>query len=213
METVKNYISIDTGGTFIKHGLIREDGQILKRGKVSAPQTSITDYFYTVADICSQYKESCPETVLSMSLPGTVDQKAGTIRGQSSLPYIHNIPFRRLAEEASGMKVMMENDANCAALGETWLGCAKGLNSAAFLIFGTGLGGALCIDGKLLHGFHLAAGEFSDVIMDFEWPSVRYRNTDAVISTRKLIASGSKICWILKTSTAVSIHILSAAFR
>lgn len=193
---MNKYISIDTGGTFIKHGLIREDGKILERGKVPTPQTSLPDYLDAVKNICRSYEEFCPEPVLSMSLPGTVDRKTGTIRGQSSLFYIHNVPFRQLAEEATGMKIMMENDANCAALGETWLGCAKELSSAAFLIFGTGLGGALCLEGKLIRGYHLAAGEFSDFISGFDGESMRFRNVDTVISTRKAAAKISEITGI-----------------
>ena len=184
---MKNYISIDTGGTFIKHGVIREDGEILRRGKIPTPQTSPEAYFSAIRDICRSYAEFRPEQVLSMSLPGTVDEKTGMIRGQSSIPFIHTIPFRELAEKASGMKVRMENDANCAALGETWLGCAKDTESAAFLIFGTGLGGALCLNGKLLRGFHMAAGEFSDYISFYDRNPLRLRNADAILSTRKTV--------------------------
>ncbi len=190
---MNNYISIDTGGTFIKHGVIHEDGQILERGKIPTPQTSLPDYFDAVKAICRSYREFCPEPVLSLSLPGTVNQKTGRILGQSSLSYIHNVPFRQLAEDATGMKIMMENDANCAALGETWLGCAKDLSSAAFLIFGTGLGGALCLGGKLIRGYHLAAGEFSDLISGFDGKSMGFRNVDSVISTRKAAAMISEM--------------------
>lgn len=184
---MKNYISIDTGGTFIKHGVIREDGKILKQGKTPTPQVSLPEYFDAIRNICSSYSEFNTETVLSMSLPGTVDQKTGTIRGQSSLPYIHKVPFRILAEKETEMKIKMENDANCAALGETWMGCAKNLESAAFLIFGTGLGGALCLDGKLVRGFHLAAGEFSDFISFYDRKTLQMRNVDAIISTKKCV--------------------------
>lgn len=79
----------------------------------------------------------------AFSLPGAVDDAAGIIGGTSALPYIHDFPIKRALGEKLFLPVAMENDANCAALGEAWLGVAKFCQDVVFLVIGTGVGGAV----------------------------------------------------------------------
>ena len=86
------------------------------------------------------------------SFPGAVDDIAGVIGGSSAVPYIHDFPIKQAIADALELPVAMENDANCAALGETWIGIAKDCKDVAFFVIGSGVGGAIVKDGRVHHG-------------------------------------------------------------
>lgn len=102
---------------------------------------------------------------IAISSPGAVNQVAGIIEGASAIPYIHHFPIVEELEELFGCPVSIENDANCAALAEFWKGAAKGLKNVIFVVVGSGIGGAVIIDGKIQYGKHLSAGEFGYMLL------------------------------------------------
>lgn len=91
---------------------------------------------------------------------------SGIIGGASAILYIHHFQIRAELEQRFGLKVAIENDANCAALAEVDSGVAKGKENVVFLVFGSGVGGAVIINGKVYHGSHLLGGEFGYMLVD-----------------------------------------------
>lgn len=95
---------------------------------------------------------------VAISSPGAVNKNTGVIEGASALPYIHGFNIQSELETLFALPVSIENDANCAALAEVAFGAAKGCTTALLLVLGTGVGGAVVIDGKVHHGEHLLVG-------------------------------------------------------
>ena len=96
-----------------------------------------------------------------MSLPGFIDVKNGRCNGGGGLFYNHGTQVGKLLEEKCGCKVVLENDGKAAVKAEYYYGSLKGCTNAAVFIIGTGVGGGLIIDGKVVKGRHFTAGEYS----------------------------------------------------
>lgn len=101
----------------------------------------------------------------AFSVPGAVDVRTGIIGGRSALPCIHGPAWIEVFEEQTGVPVSVENDANCAALAEVAYGNARDYRDAAFVVCGTGIGGAVVIDRKIHYGANLYGGEFGCMVM------------------------------------------------
>lgn len=160
---MKKYISFDVGGTDVKHALIDENGKILNKVSYKTPAT-LEGFIESMVDITKSYKEFVEG--ITLSLPGAVNNSLGIVGGSSALPYIHGPNIKKILLEKTGFPIHMENDANCAALGETWLGAAKDKKDILFLVIGTGVGGAIIKDGKIHSGKNLHGGEFGYMISD-----------------------------------------------
>ena len=76
------------------------------------------------------------------------------------MPCIHNVNMKKLLSEATGLEISMENDANCSALAEGWIGTAKDVDNFVSIVLGTGIGGAVVINKRILRGKNLHGGEF-----------------------------------------------------
>jgi len=97
---------------------------------------------------------------VGIGVPGYIDMDAGVVVGSANLPGFEGFPVRDEVQQELGTTIILENDANAAALGEMWLGAGRGVNDLILLTLGTGIGGGIVIDGKVLHGFLGMAGEF-----------------------------------------------------
>lgn len=161
---MKNYISFDVGGTDVKYAIINEIGDILRKDFYKSPN-NLDDFFREIIERTNNCEEKL--SGIALSLPGAVDSVNGTIGGSSALDYIHGPNFKEILKEATDLDVEMENDANCAALAEAWLGVAKDKKDILFIVIGTGVGGAVIKDGKIHHGTNLHGGEFGYMISDF----------------------------------------------
>ena len=103
------------------------------------------------------------------------------------MPYIHGPNFRNILKKATGLDMSMENDANCAALAEVWMGAAKDNNDALFLVCGTGIGGAIIKNKKLHLGTNLHGGEFGYMIMESDMEKGTVKNYSEVASTFSIV--------------------------
>lgn len=149
---------VDIGGTTIKFALW-QDHQLKNHHAVKTPANK--EAFMTLlTDEVEKMKAQAPITGVGISSPGAVNKATGVIEGASAIPYIHNFPIQAELESRFGLPVSLENDANCAALAELDGGAAEGVTSLAFLVIGTGVGGALIFNGQVWHGAHLFGGEF-----------------------------------------------------
>ncbi|GAB2022175.1 ROK family protein [Pseudolactococcus yaeyamensis] len=157
-------LTIDVGGTSVKHALFSQ-GKLSEKGSFPTPKT-LADYYAKLTELVENYKQLTMISGVAISSPGAVNQATGVIEGASALPYIHQFDIRSELETRFGLPVSLENDANCAALAEVKFGAAKGMKDVILLVLGTGVGGAIVIDGKIRHGKHLFGGEFGFMLMD-----------------------------------------------
>lgn len=151
------YLGVDLGGTNIKAALVDETGVLLKEGSVPTdlprPAESVCD---SIAQLCLQLSDGVEVSGIGVGCPGTVD--GGIVRYSNNLNW-HDFAMAEYLEQKTGLPVVLANDANVAALGEALVGCAKGAQSAVILTLGTGVGGGIVLNGKLLTGYTGAAAE------------------------------------------------------
>lgn len=154
-------LGIDIGGTQTKWAVVSEDYEIIERGWVP------TDYATTDEEMAALDGIVRPRLsrvgAIGVSVPGTVpaDDSDGTIMGGGALLFNHEFALGRAMREAYGLPVCVENDGKACALGEYASGALKGCRSGVVVVIGTGIGGGIVVDGRLLRGAHGFAGELS----------------------------------------------------
>lgn len=159
-------LSFDVGGSSVKYAVINEVGTFREQGSFVTPADGMDHLLQELKNVCSLQQGRYDLAGAGFSLPGAVDEKTGCIGGASAIDYIHGFDIRSRFQAALGMPVTMENDANCAALGELWQGAARGCKDVLFLVIGSGVGGAVIKDGRIHHGAHLHGGEFGFMVVD-----------------------------------------------
>ena len=160
-------LTIDVGGTDIKHAVVDGNGKIHGQGKFPTPNT-LAEMQSGLTQVAGSYREQYELAGAAFSLPGTVDEAAGVIHQINAISYLQEVSFPNVIGKNLGLPIAMENDANCAALGEMWLGAAQGAEDIVFVICGTGVGGALLHKGEVLHGRHFLGGELGFMRLDAE---------------------------------------------
>ncbi len=165
---MKSYIVFDIGGSSVKHAIMTEEGEFIKKGSYKSERDNFDSFKASMISEIEKAKEEYNIAGVAVSAPGGVDSDTGLIGGASALPCIHGPNFKKIFGEDLGITLEMENDANCAALGEVWLGSAKDNNDVLFVVCGTGIGGAVIKDKKIHKGNNLHGGEFGYFILDSE---------------------------------------------
>lgn len=186
---MKNYIVYDIGGTAVKWSIINEAGEIIISDKISIAKT-VEEFFKLLIENVNANKEEYLLQGIAISAPGAVDCETGIIGGASAIPYIHGPNFKEILTEGTGLSVAIENDANCAALGECWIGSAKESNDVAFVVCGSGIGGAIVKDKKIHSGANKHGGEFGYCIVDVQ--DDEFLSWSTVGSTQALVRSVAK---------------------
>src|SRR5579884_1705486 len=157
-------IGVDLGGTNLRAAAIDENGQILGRITESAnfqagPEHVAGEIARIVEKLRGELKEHTLRGV-GIGVPGYIDIDAGVVMGAANLPDFDGFPIRDRIQQRLGAPIVLENDANAAALGEKWMGAGQDVKDLILLTLGTGIGGGIVVDGKVLHGFRGMAGEF-----------------------------------------------------
>ncbi len=160
---MKNYVTIDIGGTAIKYGLTDAQGNFTakKNRPTLAREEGGAGIVRKVVEIVRQYQAEMPIAGVAIDTAGIVNPVTGEIvfAGETSFPGYSGTPLGKLVREACGVPCVVENDVNAAALGEYWQGAAKGASSAFMMTVGTGIGGCFILEGKAWHGAGFSAGE------------------------------------------------------
>lgn len=156
---MRNFMVFDIGGSSTKWSIIDESGEFKESGKFNCPDTA-DDFFSELIKVTNEMKTKYDAKGIAISAPGAVDGNTGVIGGITAIKYIHGPNFKEILKNGTGLNVEMENDANCAALGECWLGAGKDNNDLAFVVCGSGIGGAIVKDKKVHVGIHKHGGEF-----------------------------------------------------
>ncbi len=169
-------LGIDIGGTNLVVGSVAEDGSALhalgsEPTHAEAGQTDVLDRLIALAkQVIVQTKREVPGAAIvgvGVGAPGPLDTNSGIVLLTPNLGWV-NLPLRQIIHERLGLPAALDNDANCAVLGEWWMGAARGTRTAIGITIGTGIGGGIIIDGKLFHGASDCAGEIGHTTIDTE---------------------------------------------
>ena len=157
--------AVDLGGTNLRAANIDRDGQIHERFRTATPGSGTAED--VVAAIAAAVRECESEAAkrgahvrgVSVVVPGSVQVETGVVINAPNIPSLPGYALTPALERALGRPVLLENDANAAALGEMWQGAARGFRTIICVTLGTGVGGGIILDGKLWRGADGAAGE------------------------------------------------------
>ena len=160
-----NYLGIDLGGTNIKGGVVNENGEILRQASrpthVEQGPDAIAD---GIAAVIRDLEQGEHFAGVGLGCPGTVDDESGEVVCAFNLGMIH-YDLRGAIEARTGYAIRLGNDANVAALAEAAVGAAKGAHSAIVVTLGTGVGGGVVLEGKMLTGWTGAASELGHMVV------------------------------------------------
>ena len=175
-NTERIYLGIDIGGTAVKMGFLTGKGEILETSDANVAFDGYeTPILQTVKKeavaFCDRFFSAHPEererfVAAGVSATGQIDMEHGVVTGAAE--HIRNWKGSRIAEELEAVlrvPVRVGNDANCAALGEYWIGAARGEENVIAFTVGTGVGGGIIADGRLLLGAQGIAGELGHMII------------------------------------------------
>ncbi len=158
-------IGVDLGGTNLRTALLSPNGTILEKHKEA---TLASDGWKKVVlrlinNIKSQQdfaqRRGLSVDAVGVGAPGVILGEKGIVVKSPNFPDWNNLPLRDELERALHLPVVIENDANAAALGEQWLGAGQGIGSMILLTLGTGVGGGIVLNGRIWHGADGMAGE------------------------------------------------------
>lgn len=154
-------VSIDLGGTYIKFGLVNLEGEIIWQSKVATPADSRENVLDQLVDCVNKARTIKDPKCIGIGTPGLVDFKKGiVINGAPQLNCWNDLALSDIISERTGLPVFVDNDANLMGLGEYRFGNNKELENLVFLTIGTGIGGAIIMNGELCRGGFFAGGEF-----------------------------------------------------
>jgi len=159
------YLVFDIGGSSNKYALIENDKIVEKFS--SKQEKNMEDLLKFFEDKINFFAKSHKIDGIGFSSPGTVDSSTGNIYGKSAVEFITEYNFALEIKNKFNLPVAIENDANCAALAEIFYGKVD-KNYLAFLIIGSGIGGSITKNGKIIKGKSLEAGEFGYMLLKNE---------------------------------------------
>ena len=176
-----NILAIDIGGTMIKYGLVSSDGEILSTNKIETEaEKGLENILNKIDNIFKKYKENNPIGV-AVSGTGQINGMIGkVIGGNPIIPNWIGANLVKILEEKYNLPAVLENDVNCVALGEKWVGAGKNLKNFICLTIGTGIGGGIILNNQLFRGENFVAGEFGHILIkkgEFE----QFASTTALI--------------------------------
>jgi glucokinase len=163
-------IGVDLGGTNLRIAAVSESGEIVdvistatdvKRGR----DVVISEMTEAIQTLAGRLKAQTL-TGVGIGVPGIIDMATGMLRKSPNLPGWEDYPVREEIERRLGSRVILENDANAAALGELWMGAGKGAQDLCMFTLGTGVGGGIVLNGQIWHGMTGMAGELGHTPAD-----------------------------------------------
>ena len=158
---MRQFAAIDVGGTDIKYGIVSDVGAIVFRAKVpTQAQQGGVALLNRVIDLVGQLQSEYLINGIGVSTAGVIDTCNGEVLlANSNLPGWQGMRIKQQLQEKFSLPVAVENDVNCVALGENWLGAGIDLHNFVCVALGTGVGGGIVLDNKIYRGYHYRAGE------------------------------------------------------
>jgi len=157
------YLGIDIGGTTIKYGFINDKGQVYNKKSIK----TVDDKQQFLANLQRIIEDSQrQETIegIGISAPGIIDQD-GTMITAGAIKSIYGVRLKQELQKITTLPIVIENDANAAAIAEQWIGHAQGVSNYLCIVLGTGIGGGIICQNELIRGAHGMAGEFGWMVI------------------------------------------------
>lgn len=167
----KIVLSADLGGTNLRIAAVDRSGEILFRTKHDTPRTEnpleIINLIISEADNCRRAVESEGDVIgIGAVVPGAVNVEEGTILKAPNVSALNGFKVVDEIEEKLKLPCLLENDANAAAIGESWCGASKAINNSICVTLGTGIGGGIIVGGQILRGIDGTAGEIGHICVE-----------------------------------------------
>ena len=170
-------IGIDLGGSAIKLGRFNEQGNCLASLTVATPQPAYPEaVLEAMIEAIEQLDPDRKSAAIGVGTPGPADAAGRIARVAINLEGWLDIPLADWLEAKTGRATVLANDANCAGLGEYWLGAGRSFRHLILLTLGTGVGGAIVLDGKLFTGREGTAGELGLITLNPDGPACNSGN-------------------------------------
>lgn len=170
-------LGIDLGGTAIKLGRFNPDGTCLQSLSVTTPQPSQpTAVLEVMVEAIARLDPDRQCLAIGVGTPGPTDASGRIARVAINLANWHDVPLAQELEAKTGLPTVLANDANCAGLGEAWLGAGRQFRDLILLTLGTGVGGAIILNGQLFTGHQGAAGELGLITLNPDGPECNSGN-------------------------------------
>jgi len=188
-------VAVDLGGSKIAVAIVSGDYRVLAREKhptlaEEGVDSVINRIISSVRRIVTSGNLALAQLYgISLAAAGVIDSQRGIVTLSPNLPGWRDIPLGSIIEERLGIKTRLLNDANAAALGEHHLGAGRGVDNFIYLTIGTGIGGAIIIDGKLYTGACGSAGEIGHMTIEVNGPRCDCGNVGCL----EALASGRAI--------------------
>ena len=166
----KLVLAADLGGTNLRMAVVNGHGEIIFRHKVRTPnegrREDIIDAITSAVERCAAEAGGARLAAFGAAVPAIVNSRDGVILRSPNLPALNGFEFAAHFREQLGMPVVLENDANSAAVGENRKGASRDIENSICVTLGTGVGGGIIIDGKLLRGVDGTAGEIGHIAVE-----------------------------------------------
>lgn len=158
---------IDIGGTFIKYAVMDEEGAFLFHDSVPTDADhGANSLVAKIVGLCGRIMNDFEIDGIAISSAGQIDSRQGVVVfATDNLPGYTGTRLAELISDHTGLPVTVENDVNCTALGESWKGAARGIDNFLCVTIGTGIGGALFLNGQLYTGAGFSAGEIGHMVL------------------------------------------------
>lgn len=181
------YLVIDVGGTYTKYGYFDLDGNCFEQGKYPTIKTNRNEFYEKIILLAKDVEG------IAISMPGLIDSEKGIVHDITLLPFLAHHNIKEDLEKRIHIPVTIENDAKCSALGELWKGHLKNVHNGLFLVFGSGIGGAIIIDGKMISSPRFKVGEVGSILMPKDLNYNEMTNFGAHNNANQLIKNLSKV--------------------
>ena len=166
-------IGVDLGGTNLRIAAVDSAGKVLEKiatnTQVARGRDQVIDEMCAaIQEVVARQRSAGELEGIGIGVPGIIEMQTGMLRESPNLPGWHNYPVRDEIQRRLKTTVVLENDANAAALGEKWLGAAAGVDDMCMFTLGTGVGGGVVMQGQIWHGMTGMAGELGHINVEPE---------------------------------------------
>ncbi|MGH8017247.1 MAG: ROK family protein [Opitutaceae bacterium] len=211
-------LAIEIGGTKLQLALGDASGRIAERARLAVdPAMNADDIKRGIAGVIGSWSSKPSLAAVGVGFGGPVDRERGRIACSFHVNGWSDFPLGSWLHELTGAPVLIENDANAAALAEAALGAGRGANPVFYTNQGTGVGGGLVVDGKIYHGVAPGEAEFGHVRLDRDGASVQDNCSGRALDGRLRVAAtnrpGGKLAELLRATKVNEAKMLSAALN
>lgn len=182
------YAGIDIGGTTIKYGIVLDDGSIIFQNAIHTDAARGKEkMIYDIQGIIRTMNEEFPSLLsVGIGFPAVVNPKDGCVYYPANLPGWDIVPLTTIVQQYSAVPIIIDNDANVAALAESELGAGKDTSHFLYVTLGTGVGGGIIVNNRIYSGEQGGAGEIGHIVID-----IHDEPTDTMKKYNRLFRAGT----------------------